>query len=565
MSSKNPQLLDDNNIQNIHNKVKYTETDMMADILANSEKLIDREYRKYYDHNEDERNDNVQRSDNNQHNDYQERELDDNIDNYETKYEQPKSNHNQHNPTQDVQQSAKEKTDTKHTENEEESEVDPDDPSKWTKEEAMLRKLDMLRKLGELSQSGVKLSQNYSLHSDYKTMKFEYDLHSGIRSKQNAIGWMSQMMIGIVKGIELLNDNVNPFDIKFEDAWSNKVKTDITSYYDVLGEIYEKYTTPGKKMAPELKLFLMLTGSAVSIQMYKGITNYNSGSSKALDNDKVEELRKKMEHDHEMSEERRENITKKVQAEHEQASKKVADLHMMNNAQNEYAQLNQKIAINPQKYNNLHNSLILSDKSRNSEAPSYASNNFIGNESKLKEKMELIQKNKNLLEIQKMMEDMRKEERLVSENENSRNNKTKTMSESSKKIYPTIQQSKQPTQQPKQQLRQQLKQHQNTPTKKSNSENNSLSMSSVSSASVASSVSSESHKSVASMKSTESTNSRKSVIVENPNISQILGKSFGSISEKKPKLNFDAISFGKKSNGSTATSNKRGTLNIKLE
>ena len=49
MSSKNPQLLDDNNIQNIHNKVKYTETDMMADILANSEKLIDREYRKYYE------------------------------------------------------------------------------------------------------------------------------------------------------------------------------------------------------------------------------------------------------------------------------------------------------------------------------------------------------------------------------------------------------------------------------------------------------------------------------------------------------------------------------------
>lgn len=147
-----------------------------------------------------------------------------------------------------------------------------DDEKNWTPEELHFRKLGILKKLGELSLSGVKLSQNYNSDSDYKTMQFEYDLHTGIRAKQNAVELMSGAMCVIIKGVEMLNDNYNPFDIKFEGSWSSKIATDLNNYHTVIGEIYDKYTTSGRPMAPELRLFMMLISSAVFIQMHKGIT-----------------------------------------------------------------------------------------------------------------------------------------------------------------------------------------------------------------------------------------------------------------------------------------------------
>jgi hypothetical protein len=239
--------------------------------------------------------------------------------------------------------------------------VDPDDETTWTKEEMMLRKLDMLRKLGELSKAGVRLSQNYSLSSDYKTMKFEYELHSNIRSKQNSLNWMSNMLIGIVKGVELLNDNMNPFDMKFDGMWSNEVKSDISNYYDVLGEIYEKYTTPGKKMAPELKLFLMLTGSAVSIQMHKGIANYMASNSNVAgdledDPDKISELRKKAA---QKKEEQKKKIQEKLDEEHKIATERMQNINMLKKKEEEYNEMkNNAKNMNMGKFQN---SLVLSE------------------------------------------------------------------------------------------------------------------------------------------------------------------------------------------------------------
>ena len=67
----------------------------------------------------------------------------------------------------------------------------------------MLKKLDMLRKLGELAQYGVKLSQNYNMNSDYFAMKYEYELHKNIRAKQNSVNWMSSLMLNCIYGIEI--------------------------------------------------------------------------------------------------------------------------------------------------------------------------------------------------------------------------------------------------------------------------------------------------------------------------------------------------------------------------
>ena len=44
----------------------------------------------------------------------------------------------------------------------------------------ILDKLDILRKLGEIKQRGINLSQNYNLDSDLEMMTHEYNLHQQI-------------------------------------------------------------------------------------------------------------------------------------------------------------------------------------------------------------------------------------------------------------------------------------------------------------------------------------------------------------------------------------------------
>lgn len=195
------------------------------------------------------------------------------------------------------------------------------DTTHMSKKELMLEKLAMLRKLGELKQCGVHLSQNYSLDSDLDTMKYEYTLHHDIRSKQGSVQWMSHMMIGIVKGMEMLNDNYNPFDIKMEGL-SNKIGSDMTSYYTVLGDIYEKYNQPGKQMAPEMRLLLMISGAAIGMQVNKVIPGIGGMSNAVRSEENVEILRQKAEED---SNKRNEYFTKQ----HDEAAQKAADIKMI--------------------------------------------------------------------------------------------------------------------------------------------------------------------------------------------------------------------------------------------
>jgi hypothetical protein len=212
---------------------------------------------------------------------------------------------------------------------------DIDDESSWTHEERMLRKLDMLRKLTELANSGVRLSQNYNMDSDYKTMKYEYTLHKDIRARQNSINWMSNMSLMMVNGIEMLNETYNPFDLKLK-GWSEAMNSDINSYYDVFGDLYEKYNQPGKSMAPELKLLLMISGSALRFHLVNSTFGKMPTLNSTLDQDPqlAEKLREKAmankmagsnNEDVRRSREHHERIAK----EHEEAAKKMLDLKML--------------------------------------------------------------------------------------------------------------------------------------------------------------------------------------------------------------------------------------------
>jgi hypothetical protein len=213
---------------------------------------------------------------------------------------------------------------------------DYDDYNELSPEAQMLKKLDMLRKLGELAQYGVKLSQNYNMSSDYFTMKYEYELHKSIRSKQNSVNWMSSLMLNCIYGVEILNDKYNPFDLKLKN-WSEQINADINNYYDVFGEIYEKYNKPGKNMSPELKLILMISGSALKFHLNNTLlsqpgkiemNNGNNSNKYIQDPVLLEKMRQQAVSDRirQETEKNNEILRQKAEKEHELVHKQVGDM-----------------------------------------------------------------------------------------------------------------------------------------------------------------------------------------------------------------------------------------------
>ena len=320
-------------------KLQTTSTDMLVGMLANTDKLVSSNNRWNYADHRDDKNSNSESEDS-----VLDADADEFINNAKKSSNLFKKHESEHESKNESKNDSKRDTkddtttsdnrhsdtDDKNTETDTATEKDTS-TKKLSKKELMLLKLDMLRKLGELKQCGVHLSQNYNLESDLEMMQFEYQLHHDIRSKQNSVQWMSHMMIGIVKGTEMFNDSYNPFDMKLTGL-SDKISSDMRNYYAVLGDIYEKYNQPGKQMAPEMRLLLMISGSALSMQVNKVLPGLGGMANIVNNEDNLKELRHKAEAD----------STKKdyFKEQHDVAAQRAADLKMIEEKDLEYQRMN---------------------------------------------------------------------------------------------------------------------------------------------------------------------------------------------------------------------------------
>ena len=210
-----------------------------------------------------------------------------------------------------------------------------------TEEEEALAKLDMLRKLGELLQYNVKLSQNYNMNSDYKAMKYEYELHRSIRDKRNGVKWLSNLMLNVCYGVEIANDNFNPFDFNLT-GWSEQMSDNIGDYDDVFGELYEKYCKSGKPIPPELKLMFMVSGSAIKFHLARTMVKSIPNLSEMLSSNPnlANKLREEASRNKVKSQEQktRTHFEQNTNKQHEAATKQAVDLQMLKDKQNEYMQ-----------------------------------------------------------------------------------------------------------------------------------------------------------------------------------------------------------------------------------
>lgn len=228
-----------------------------------------------------------------------------------------------------------------------------------SEEDEQLKKLTMLRQLGELNQNGVKLSQNYSMNSDYKSMKFEYDLHRGIRDKHNGVRWLNNTILNACWGMELANEKFNPFDFSM-DGWSKQIEADTENgdYYDVFGELYEKYVKSGKPVPPEIKLMLMLTGSAIKFGITKGTLNAIPSTAETLD--KNPDLRERLRQNAQLDKESMGGTSRRVSGfnqelikQQELARKNAEDLEMLRQQKREVMMMQQNMtpSVDPEMQN----------------------------------------------------------------------------------------------------------------------------------------------------------------------------------------------------------------------
>jgi hypothetical protein len=128
-------------------------------------------------------------------------------------------------------------------------------------EAELIEKQEILYQMDRLESKGFRLPRKFSMQSELEEMRSEY--HRILREKEvdASVRFQRKMLMACVTGVEFLNCRFDPFDIKL-DGWSEQVHENILDYDDIFEELHEKYKGSGKKMAPELRLLMSLSGSA---------------------------------------------------------------------------------------------------------------------------------------------------------------------------------------------------------------------------------------------------------------------------------------------------------------
>lgn len=122
-------------------------------------------------------------------------------------------------------------------------------------------KREIIYQLDRLESKGYKVPFKFNMNSDLEEMRNEY--HRIVREKEldASVRFQQKMLMAFVSGTEYMNNRYDPFAIKL-DGWSEQINENINDYDDIFEELHYKYKSSGKKMAPEMRLFISLSGSA---------------------------------------------------------------------------------------------------------------------------------------------------------------------------------------------------------------------------------------------------------------------------------------------------------------
>lgn len=126
-------------------------------------------------------------------------------------------------------------------------------------------KADLINKLGRLEKKGFTVNKRLNAYSPVDELRTEVKRITYSIEVDKSVKFSRRMLIACVTGLEFLNKRYNPFDIQL-DGWSENVMESVDDYDEVFEELYVKYRTK-MHMAPEVKLIMMLGGSAMMFHL----------------------------------------------------------------------------------------------------------------------------------------------------------------------------------------------------------------------------------------------------------------------------------------------------------
>ena len=151
----------------------------------------------------------------------------------------------------------------------EEEEEEEEEVEELSYEQIQKSKAEFIYKLNRLDKLGYKSSRRYSMASNLEDLKFEYNTLNRQRSIEKSVKFSRKMLMAFVSGTEYLNHRFDYLGIKL-DKWSENTMESIGDYDEVFEELHDKYND-SVKMAPELRLLMMVGGSAFMFHMTQSI------------------------------------------------------------------------------------------------------------------------------------------------------------------------------------------------------------------------------------------------------------------------------------------------------
>jgi hypothetical protein len=149
-----------------------------------------------------------------------------------------------------------------------------------TQNEIYARKEELLIELEKLEEKGIKIDTKYNIQSDIFEMERTYLRLKNKKEQSSAIKLMKKVLMGIVSGTEYINQKFNRENIDL-DGWAENVLINISDYDEIFEELYDKYKTKFA-IAPEIKLFMTLIGSAFTFHMSKVLASKFSNSQPSI-------------------------------------------------------------------------------------------------------------------------------------------------------------------------------------------------------------------------------------------------------------------------------------------
>lgn len=131
-------------------------------------------------------------------------------------------------------------------------------------EEVLRKKNFLLTKLKRLQRKGVELSKNVSINTPLHELENEYMMAKKEQDLESNLEWCKKGLVYICSFLEKTNEMMNT-GAKLK-GWSEEIYNTQDQYDDVLEELLDKYGGD-IEMAPEIRLIMMLVGSALAVHM----------------------------------------------------------------------------------------------------------------------------------------------------------------------------------------------------------------------------------------------------------------------------------------------------------